>query len=273
MLPARLLLDVVRSLPADRSRSSCAPPSRTSSSSRATRPSTSAPCAPRTSRPSRAGRGGRRHGPGARVRRDDPQGRQLGLARRDAPGPDRHPRLGAGRELRMVATDSYRLSVKETHARAAAATAASRPTCRRGRCRSSRASRQQATTRSSRVGVRAEPGRLRGRRRRAVVAADRRPVPELPPAAARDATSTSCGSPATSSTDVVRRISLLAQKNAPLRLAFSRGRADGVGPDAGHRRGARDAAGAVPGRAVRDRLQPGVPARRAGERRVGRRWC
>ena len=42
----------------------------------------------------------------------------------------------AGDELRMVATDSYRLSVKETQARGAARRARSRPTCRRGRCRS-----------------------------------------------------------------------------------------------------------------------------------------
>ena len=35
----------------------------------------------------------------------------------------------------------------------------------------------------------------------------------------------------------MRRISLLAQKNAPLRLAFAAGRADRVGADAGRRRG------------------------------------
>ena len=45
VLPARLLVDVVRSLPGDGRRSSCAPPSRTSSSSPARRPSTSARCA------------------------------------------------------------------------------------------------------------------------------------------------------------------------------------------------------------------------------------
>ena len=37
-----------------------------------------------------------------------------GLARRDAAGADGHPRVGQRRELRMVATDSYRLAVKET---------------------------------------------------------------------------------------------------------------------------------------------------------------
>ena len=47
------------------------------------------------------------------------------------------------------------------------------------------------------------------------------------------------------------------------------GRADGLGPHAGRRRGAGDAAGPVPGRAAGDRLQPRVPARRPG----GGRGC
>ena len=42
----------------------------------------------------------------------------------------------SGDELRMVATDSYRLSVKETSSRRRS-TGRSRPTCRRARCRSS----------------------------------------------------------------------------------------------------------------------------------------
>ena len=83
-----------------------------------------------------------------------------------------------------------------------------------------------------------QPGRLRGRRRRAVVAADRRSVPELPPAAARGLRARAAARRRRSSREVVRRISLLAQKNAPLRLALQRGRADGLGADAGRRRGA-----------------------------------
>jgi DNA polymerase-3 subunit beta len=50
-----------------------------------------------------------------------------------------------------------------------------------------------------------------------------------------------------------------------------RGRADGLGAHARRRRGERDAARPVPGRAARDRLQPGLPARRPRERRVRRR--
>ncbi len=44
------------------------------------------------------------------------------------------------RELRMVATDSYRLSVKETTLEAPLSAPASRSTSRRGRCRSSHGS-------------------------------------------------------------------------------------------------------------------------------------
>ena len=71
-------------------------------------------------------------------------------------------------------------------------------------------------------------------------------------------------------TDVVRRISLLAQKNAPLRLSFQPGElvVSAQTPDIGEARESLPVA--VPGRAVRDRLQPGVPARRARGRRVGR---
>ena len=50
VLPARLLLDVARSLPGKDATSSCDRPSRTSRSCRAPRRSTSARCAPRTSR-------------------------------------------------------------------------------------------------------------------------------------------------------------------------------------------------------------------------------
>ena len=71
-------------------------------------------------------------------------------------------------------------------------------------------------------------------------------------------------------TDVVRRISLLAQKNAPLRLSFSEGTltVSAQTPDVG------EASEAVPvplpRRGLRDRLQPRLPARRPGEHRVRR---
>ena len=71
--------------------------------------------------------------------------------------------------------------------------------------------------------------------------------------------------------EVVRRISLLAQKNAPLRLAFTEGELTVSRAHAGRRRGARDAARAVRRRAAGDRLQPGVPARRPGGRGERRR--
>ena len=61
----------------------------------------------------------------------------------------------SGSELRMVATDSYRLSVKETRARGAARRASSRRTCRRARCRSSRGSSQAADAEALSVSVRA----------------------------------------------------------------------------------------------------------------------
>ena len=67
---------------------------------------------------------------------------------------------------------------------------------------------------------------------------------------------------------VVRRVSLLAQKNAPLRLGFSEGEllVSAQTPDVGEAREALP----VPfsRRAVRDRLQRRVPARRARERRL-----
>ncbi len=58
----------------------------------------------------------------------------------------------------------------------------------------------------------------------------------------------------------MRRIALMAQKNAPLRLSFTEGelRVSAQTPDVGEAQ--RDAAGPVRGRTVRDRLQPGVPA-------------
>ena len=71
-------------------------------------------------------------------------------------------------------------------------------------------------------------------------------------------------------TDVVRRISLLAQKNAPLRLSFSEGTltVSAQTPDVGEASEAIPVP--VPRRAVRDRLQPRVPARRPREHRVRR---
>ena len=79
---------------------------------------------------------GRVQVPGAGVRRDDRQGRPLGVARRDAPGADRHPRVG---ERRRAADGGDRLLPplgQGDEARGAARRERSRPTCRRARCRS-----------------------------------------------------------------------------------------------------------------------------------------
>ena len=59
--------------------------------------------------------------------------------------------------------------------------------------------------------------------------------------------------------DVIARVEVLAGRS-PLRLAFAPGRADGLGADPGGRRGTRVAALRLQGRAARDRLQSGVPA-------------
>ena len=153
---------------------------------------------------------------------DRAEGRRLGLARRDAPVLTGILVSPPAQELRMVATDSYRLSVKETAlepplSASFEANVPARALQELARIVAHTDAEQLTRQRAP------EPGRVRGRRRRPVLAPDRRPVPQLPPAAARDASSTSCGSPARELTDVVRRISLLAQKNAPLRLAFAPG--------------------------------------------------
>ena len=175
----------------------------------------------------------------------------------------------AGRELRMVATDSYRLSVKETPLEPSS-TGPSRRTSRRGRCRSSCASPSRRATRRARSasGVRAnqvvfEVGGavLSSRLIDGQFPNYRQLLPDSYEHELRIA--------GQELTDVVRRISLLAQKNAPLRLAFREGEltVSAQTPDVGE--AARRARG-VRRRSVRDRLQPGVPARRPGERRVGR---
>ena len=78
-----------------RSRSSCAPPSRTSSSSPAPRRSTSARCASRTSRRFPEPDGDERVDvPGPAFVETVLKVAPLRVARRDAPGAHRHPRLG-----------------------------------------------------------------------------------------------------------------------------------------------------------------------------------
>ena len=185
---------------------------------------------------------GRVQVPGAGVRRDRAEGRPLGLARRDAPGAHRHPRLGQrrraphGRDRLLPALrqgdEARRAARRRLRGERAGPGAAGAQPHRRpgGRGRAERRRPHQ-------------PGDLRGRRHRAVVAADRRPVPELPPAAARRVRARA---PARRRRDHRRRAPHLAaraeERAAPARV--QRGRADGLGAHARRRRGARDAAGA-----------------------------
>ena len=69
--------------------------------------------------------------------------------------------------------------------------------------------------------------------------------------------------------DVVRRVSLMAQRNSPLRLRFAEGELTVSASHTGHRRGPRVAPGPVHGRRARDRVQRGVPAGRPGVGRFG----
>ena len=79
-------------------RSSCAPAEQDVEIVAAPRRSTSARCARRTSRRFPEPEGdGRVEVPGAGVRGDRAEGRPLGVARRDAPDPHRHPRVGRRR--------------------------------------------------------------------------------------------------------------------------------------------------------------------------------
>ncbi len=165
-------------------------------------------------------------------------------------------------KLVMAATDSYRLAVKETplveHARRARG---DHPGPRAPGARADRGRRRRDPARRAR-----EPRRLRHRRRLADDAPHRRAVPELPPAPAG---AVRARAPAAARGAARRRAPRLADGAAQLAApaALRRRRADRVGADAGRRRGARVAAGAVRGRRDGDRLQRGLPARRP---RVGR---
>ena len=200
--------------------------SRTSRSSPAPRRSTSARCAPRTSRrcPSPADDAVVAV-PGGGVRRDDRAGRPLGLARRDAPDPHRHPRLGV---RRRAADGRHRLLPPERQGDARSrrrSTAASRPTCRRARCRSSRGSSARRRRAASRIGVRANQVVFEVGGTVAVLAPDRRAVPQLPPAAARDLRARAAHR-RRRAREVVRRISLHGAEERAAAAELQRGRAD-----------------------------------------------
>ena len=205
---------------------------------------------------------GRVEVPGAGVRRDRRQGGALGLARRDAPGADRHPRLRRRRaSCGWSRPTPTACRVKETKLEAPLAGLVRGQRAGAGAAGADADRPARRAPRRSRVSVRAnqvvfEVGGvvLSSRLIDGQFPNYRQLLPdayehELQLAGARDHR---------------RRAPHLAA-GAEERAAAAgvhRGRADGLGADAGRRRGARDAAGAVPGRAARDRLQPGVPARR-----------
>ena len=120
--------------------------------------------------------------PGRGVRADDLPGGALGLARRDPPRPHRHPDVG----LRPGAAHGRdRLLPAERQADRARGSVAGQPRGERAGPRPAGAGTDRAAGRArfARRQRRSEPGRLRARRRRALLAPDRRPVPQLSPTA------------------------------------------------------------------------------------------
>ena len=172
----------------------------------------------------------------------------------------------AGDELRMVATDSYRLSVKETKLEAPLeggfeANVPARALEELGRLVRDEVKEIRIGVRTNQVVFEVGGVTLSSRLIDGQFPNYRQLLPEgyeHELTVARDEL-----------LEVVRRISLMAQKNAPLRLSFSEGEVTRLGPDPRRRRGQRAAARAVRRRTVRDRLQPRLPHRRPGER--GRR--
>ena len=172
-----------------------------------------------------------------RLSPDDRACRQGRLAGRDAARADRHPGVGRGpASLRMVATDSYRLSVKETpldgdgrrglrgeRARAGAPGArprrSPRPAPRRSRL-------PRATTRSCSA---SNDMTLSSRLIDGQFPNYRQLLPETYEHELRVSRDELLA--------VVRRVSIMAQRTAPLRLRFEEGEVTRLGPDARRRRG------------------------------------
>ena len=224
VLPARLLLDVVRALPGRPSRSSCAP-ERAGRRARRRPRDVPPPHAARRGLPALPEPGG-----DARWSRCPPAAFVETIARvaRSASRDETRPILtGILVSARAGAADGrHRLlppGVKETHARVAAGRRRSRPTCRRGRSQELARARPARRRRAIAHRRARQPGRVRGRRRDAVLAPDRRPVPELPPAAARAASSTSCASTRAELGDVVERIASWRRRTRRCGSRFTEG--------------------------------------------------
>ena len=156
VLPARLVVDVVRALPGDRRLARAAPRRAGRRDRRRLRDLPHPHAALEDFPPFPEPEGDARRG--ARARRSSST---VNKVARSASRDETRPVLtgilvsATGDELRMVATDSYRLVGQGDQARGAAEPAPSRPTCRRARCRSSRGSSSTRAPSRSRVSVRA----------------------------------------------------------------------------------------------------------------------
>ena len=269
VIPGRLLLDVVRSLPTEQvSLEYRSAQQDVEVVAGPVASSTCARCRPRTSRscPRRPAEGGMTVPAGAFV---DTIARVARAASRDETRPHLTGVLvtANGSELRMVATDSYRLAVKETQLEDAAGGVArgerSGPNAPGAGPHRRRRRRRQHRRRRAR-----EPGRVHGRRRGAVVAPGRGSLPELPAAAARVVRARAAREPRRAAGGRAPRRPAGAEERAAA-AALLGGRARRLGADTRRGRGERVPARAVRRRTVGDRLQPGVLPRGAGERRVG----
>ena len=151
----------------------------------------------------------------------------VGLVARSASRDETRPILtgilvsASGRELRMVATDSYRLSVKETELETPLegtfeANVPARALQELARvAQQAEADRLKVTVRDNQVVFRVDGTTLSSR----LIDGQFPNYNQLLPDAYEHELRLDCAE----ITDVVRRVSLLAQKNAPLRLAFAEG--------------------------------------------------
>ncbi|CAA9507717.1 MAG: DNA polymerase III beta subunit, partial [uncultured Solirubrobacteraceae bacterium] len=196
------------------------------------------------------------------------EGGPVGVPRRDAPHPHRHPRL---RERHRAADGGHGLLPAEREGDAARG-------ADRGRLRGQRAragapgARAHRGRRDGRPDHRdaGEPGRLPGRLRRPVLAAHRRPVPQLPPAPARDVRARAAHPGRGADRRGPPGVAHGPEERAAAPVVRRR-RAHRERPDARRGGGLRAPARPVRRRAVRDRVQPGLPQGRPGVRGLGGR--
>ena len=176
------------------------------------------------------------------------------------------------RELRMVATDSYRLSVKRRRSSAPVA-GRSRPTCRPARSQELARIVQQSRDAET-ITISVSENQIVFELDGAVLSSrliDGQ-FPNYQLAASRERSSTSCAVDRAELADVVRRDQpARAEERAAAARASPRASCSSRRRRRTSARRARRCRSPFHGRAVRDRLQPRVPARRARERRRRRR--